>query len=73
MLTGHLGLGSDLPKWVGPGKGSHRDVATLGRHDVVASVSLASSDQLQIGQKPLSCPAIHKNFTNKISGYNALI
>ena len=23
MITGHLGLGSDPPKWVGPGKGSH--------------------------------------------------
>ena len=24
MITGHLGLGSDPPKWVGPGKGSHK-------------------------------------------------
>ena len=23
MITGHPGLGSDLPKWVGLGKGSH--------------------------------------------------
>ena len=28
MITGHLGLGSDLPKRVGPGKGSRNFVVS---------------------------------------------
>ena len=31
MITGHLGLGLDLPKWVRPGMGSHSLVVSKPR------------------------------------------
>ena len=45
MITGHLGLGSNPPKWIGPGKGSHTIIALIyianyTRPDIAFSINL---------------------------------